>query len=58
MLVIPGALLVLLAALLLTRNTSGDLRFPPSWTVGEYRDIAYIVRDDNNFPRGSRLLRL
>jgi hypothetical protein len=24
-------------------------RFPPPWTVEEYRDVAYIVRDANNF---------
>jgi hypothetical protein len=24
--------------------------FPPPWTVLEYRDISYIVRDANNFP--------
>jgi hypothetical protein len=24
-------------------------RFPPPWTVEEYRGIAYIVRDANNF---------
>jgi hypothetical protein len=24
-------------------------RFPPPWTVEEYRDISYIVRDANNF---------
>jgi hypothetical protein len=24
-------------------------RFPPPWTVEEYRDIAYIVRDANRF---------
>jgi hypothetical protein len=25
-------------------------RFPPPWTVEEYRGISYIVRDANNFP--------
>ena len=25
-------------------------RFPPPWTVEEYRGIFYIVRDANNFP--------
>src|SRR5262249_19169663 len=25
-------------------------RFPPSWTVEEYRGISYIIRDANNFP--------
>jgi hypothetical protein len=24
-------------------------RFPPPWTVEEYRGISYIVRDANNF---------
>jgi hypothetical protein len=24
-------------------------RFPPPWTVDEYRGISYIVRDANNF---------
>jgi hypothetical protein len=24
-------------------------RFPPPWTVEEYRDIAYIIRDANRF---------
>ncbi len=24
-------------------------RFPPPWTVEEYRDLAYIVRDANRF---------
>jgi hypothetical protein len=24
-------------------------RFPPPWTVGEYRGISYIIRDANNF---------
>jgi hypothetical protein len=27
-----------------------DRRFPPPWTVEEYRGISYIVRDANNFP--------
>ena len=27
-----------------------ERRFPPPWTVEEYRDISYIVRDANNFP--------
>ena len=26
-----------------------ERRFPPLWTVEEYRDISYIVRDANNF---------
>jgi hypothetical protein len=26
-----------------------DRRFPPPWTVEEYRGISYIVRDANNF---------
>jgi hypothetical protein len=26
----------------------GSRRFPPPWTVEEYRGIAYIVRDGNN----------
>ena len=25
-------------------------RFPPPWTVEEYRGISYIVRDGNRFP--------
>jgi hypothetical protein len=25
-------------------------RFPPPWTVEEYRGISYIIRDANNFP--------
>jgi hypothetical protein len=25
-------------------------RFPPPWTIEEYRDISYIVRNANNFP--------
>jgi hypothetical protein len=24
-------------------------RFPPPWSVEEYRDIAYIIRDANRF---------
>ena len=24
-------------------------RFPPPWTVEEYREVAYIVRDADNF---------
>jgi hypothetical protein len=24
-------------------------RFPPPWTVEEYRGISYIIRDANNF---------
>ena len=28
---------------------TGDRRFPPPWTVEEYRGISYIVRDSNNF---------
>ena len=27
----------------------GSRRFPPPWTVEEYRGIAYIVRDANRF---------
>jgi hypothetical protein len=27
-----------------------DRRFPPPWTVEEYRGISFIVRDANNFP--------
>jgi hypothetical protein len=30
--------------------TESRRRFPPPWTVEEYRGIAYIVRDANNFP--------
>jgi hypothetical protein len=26
-----------------------ERRFPPPWTVEEYRGISYIVRDANNF---------
>ena len=29
---------------------TGERRFPPPWTVEEYRGISYIVRDPNNFP--------
>ena len=29
--------------------TSGR-RFPPPWTIEEYRGLAYIVRDANRFP--------
>jgi hypothetical protein len=25
-------------------------RFPPPWTIEEYRGISYIVRDANDFP--------
>ena len=28
---------------------SSQRRFPPPWTVEEYRRISYIVRDANNF---------
>jgi hypothetical protein len=28
---------------------TGERRFPPPWTVEEYRNISYIVRDANNF---------
>ena len=27
-----------------------DRRFPPPWSVEEYRGISYIVRDANKFP--------
>ena len=30
--------------------TQPPRRFPPPWTVEEYRDLAYIVRDANRFP--------
>ena len=30
--------------------TKSRRRFPPPWTVEEYRGISYIVRDANNFP--------
>ena len=30
--------------------TDSRRRFPPPWTVEEYRGISYIVRDANNFP--------
>ena len=30
--------------------TESRRRFPPPWTVEEYRGISYIVRDANNFP--------
>jgi hypothetical protein len=26
-----------------------DRRFPPPWTVEEFRNVAYIVRDANRF---------
>ena len=26
-----------------------ERRFPPPWTIEEYRGISYIVRDANNF---------
>ena len=29
--------------------TKSRRRFPPRWTVEEYRGISYIVRDANNF---------
>jgi hypothetical protein len=29
--------------------TDHPRRFPPPWTVEEYRGIAYIVRDANRF---------
>ena len=29
--------------------TESRRRFPPPWTVEEYRGISYIVRDTNNF---------
>ena len=29
--------------------TEHSRRFPPPWTVERYRDIAYIIRDANNF---------
>ena len=29
--------------------TKARRRFPPPWTVEEYRDISYIVRHANNF---------
>ena len=28
---------------------TGERRFPPPWTVEEYRGISYVVRDANNF---------
>jgi hypothetical protein len=28
---------------------SAERRFPPPWTVEEYRGITYTVRDANNF---------
>ena len=30
--------------------TESRRRFPPPWTVEEYRGISSIVRDANNFP--------
>jgi hypothetical protein len=27
-----------------------ERRFPPPWTIEEYKGISYIVRDANNFP--------
>ena len=45
-----------LIAILLTNGigeidsaTMTERRFPPPWTVEEYRGISYIVRDANNF---------
>ena len=32
--------------------TKSRRRFPPPWTVEEYRGISYIVRDANNFAVG------
>ena len=32
-----------------TIGTMPERRFPPPWTVEEYRRISYIVRDANNF---------
>ena len=29
--------------------TESRRRFPPPWTVEEYRGISYVVRDTNNF---------
>ena len=37
--------------------TESRRRFPPPWTVEEYRGISYIVRDANNFAVGLRLFR-
>ena len=31
------------------QHVTAERRFPPPWTVEEYRDISYIVRDANNF---------
>jgi hypothetical protein len=33
-----------------TDMPSSTRRFPPPWTVEEYRGVAYIVRDANRFP--------
>ena len=30
-------------------NSEPTRRFPPPWTVGEYRGISYIIRDANRF---------
>ena len=30
-------------------STKSPRRFPPPWTVEEYRGLAYIVRDANRF---------
>ena len=30
--------------------TESRRRFPPPWTVEEFRGISYIVRDANNLP--------
>jgi hypothetical protein len=50
MLVVQGASLILLAALLLNPQHMTEGRcFPAPWTVEEYRGISYIVRDANNF---------
>jgi hypothetical protein len=38
------------AGRLYSRALMPERRFPPPWTVEEYRGISYIVRDENNFP--------
>ena len=37
------------AAATIALMTEPSRRFPPPWTVEEYRNIAYIVRDANRF---------
>ena len=48
-LVVPGALVVLLLALLLTGEKSmpGSRRFPPPWDIEEANAACFIVKDNN-----------